>query len=392
MPKENKIVITCPKGLSPYLSREVRSLGLHVISETVSGITTEGSLEDAMAANLQIRTGHRVLFFLSEFKARNADELYASMIRIPWEEYIPLEESITVHSSVDNATVRDSRYPNLKCKDAVVDRMREVFGMRPDAGPGREGAVIFFYWKNDDCSVYLDTSGEPLSRRGYRKMPWKAPLQETLAAAIVMASEWDGRNNFVNPMCGSGTLAIEAALIASNLAPGLLRANFAFRHLLGFSATTWEGMRRGALAKRREGVGRIIATDSDERAVAAAMANAANAGVEKRIEFGVCDFSETEIPPGEGVVVVNPEYGERLGSAKDLLSVYKGLGDFLKQRCSGYAGYVLTGDKRLGKMVGLRPEKKTIFFNGPIECRLLKYELYKGSRKKGPKGEDGKEL
>jgi 23S rRNA G2445 N2-methylase RlmL len=392
MLEKSKIIITCPKGLSPFLSHEVRSLGLDVISEAVSGVTTEGSLEDAMAANLYIRTGHRVLFFLGEFKARNADELYASMSRIAWEEHIPLEGSITVHSSVDNSTVRDSRYPNLKCKDAVVDRMRAAFGVRPDSGPGREGAVIFFYWKNADCSVYLDTSGEPLSKRGYRKMPWKAPLQETLAAGVIMASGWDGRSHFVNPMCGSGTLAIEAALIATNIAPGLLRTNFAFRHLKGFSAVAWEQMRRRALAGRRGRVmSRIIATDSDRNAVAAAMKNAANAGVADRIEFGVCDFSETEVPLGGGVVVVNPEYGQRLGSVKELPAVYEGLGDFLKQRCSGYNGYVLTGDKRLSKAVGLRASKKMVFFNGPIECVLLQYELYEGSRKRGRGGKDGKE-
>jgi putative N6-adenine-specific DNA methylase len=246
MSRKSRIVITCPKGLSPFLSSEVVALGLDVISETVSGVTTEGSLEDAMAANLHVRTGHRVLFFLGEFRARNSDELYVKMGRIAWEDHIPVDGKITVHSSVDNATVRDSRYPNLKCKDAVVDRMRKAFGARPDSGPGRESAVIFFYWKGDDCSVYLDTSGEPLSRRGYRKIPWKAPMQETLAAGVIMAAGWDGRSNFINPMCGSGTLAIEAALIATNCAPGLLRNDYAFRHLKGFNAAIWDRMRKKA--------------------------------------------------------------------------------------------------------------------------------------------------
>jgi 23S rRNA G2445 N2-methylase RlmL len=389
---KSRIVITCPKGLSPFLSREIRALGLEVIEEAVSGVTTEGTLDDAMALNLHVRTGHRVLLFLGDFVARNADELYEKMAGISWEDHIPVEGSITVHSSVDNVTIRDSRYPNLKAKDAIVDRMRNTFGTRPNAGSGREGAVIFFYWKGRSCSVYLDTSGEPLSKRGYRKIPWKAPMQETLAAGVIMAAGWDGRSNFINPMCGSGTLAIEAALIGTNSAPGLLRSNYAFRHLKGFNEAAWERMRKKARDEQREECrGRIVATDSDPDAVAVAIKNAANAGVGQRIEFGVCDFSGTEVPGGGGVVVVNPEYGERLGAAKNLPAVYKRLGDFFKQRCGGYTGYVFTGDSGLAKAVGLRSKKRTVFYNGPIECRLLQYELYEGSRKSRPRGNDEKE-
>ncbi|MDA8434112.1 MAG: hypothetical protein M0Z60_14290 [Nitrospiraceae bacterium] len=381
--EKNKIVVTCPKGLSPFLAREIRSLGLDVIAETVSGVTTEGSLEDAMAVNLHVRTGHRVLFSLDEFNARNADDLYDGMSGIAWERHLAADRTITVHSSVDNATVRDSRYPNLKCKDAIVDRMRRKLGVRPDSGPDRGGAVVFFYWKDIHCSVYLDTSGEPLSKRGYRKIPWKAPMQETLAAAVIMASGWDGRSTFINPMCGSGTLAIEAALVATHCAPGLLRTEFAFRHLRGFHETAWERMRKMAREERRDSAAvRIIATDADPDAVAAARKNAASAGVEGRIEFSTCDFSGTEVPGGGGVVVVNPEYGERLGAAKDLTGVYRGLGDFFKQRCRGYTGWILTGDSQLAKAVGLRSKSRTALFNGPIECRLLEYELYEGSRKK----------
>ena len=390
--EKDRIVVTCPKGLSPFLAREIRSLGLPVVAETVSGVTTEGGREEAMAVNLHVRTGHRVLLSLAEFAARDAVDLYEKMSGIAWERHIPADGTITVHSSVDNATVRDSRYANLKCKDAIVDRLRSKFGVRPDSGPGREGVVIFFYWKGSDCSVYLDTSGEPLSKRGYRKIPWKAPMQETLAAAVIMASGWDGRSNFINPMCGSGTVAIEAALIATHCAPGLLRTAYAFRHLRGFQEDAWERMREKARGERLSGtVGRIIATDADPEAVAAARKNAGYAGVQGLIDFSVCDFSETEVPGGGGVVFVNPEYGERLGAAKDLAGVYRGLGDFFKQRCRGYAGYILTGDSGLAKSVGLRSKSRTVLYNGPIECRLLEYELYEGSRKKGVRAEDGKE-
>ncbi len=382
--KTSSIVITCAKGLMPYLSAEVRSLGLPVVGETSSGVTTQGTLADTMMLNLRIRTGHRVLFLLREFEAKNADDLYREMLGVSWEEYIPAGGSITVQSSVDNDSVRDSRYPNLKCKDAIVDRMRSKYGSRPDSGPGRGGAVIFLYWKNLYCAVYLDTSGDPLSKRGYRTMPWMAPMQETLAAGVIQAAGWDDRKNFINPMCGSGTLAIEAALIATRCAAGSLRSNYAFRHLKGFDEAAWKRMRDDAAAERRERVpGRIIASDSDRRAVAAAMKNAAAAGVAGLIEFEVCDYSDTTVPEGGGVVIVNPEYGERMGTAKDLHALYKGIGDYFKRKCKGYTGYIFTGNSQLAKAVGLRAQKRTVFFNGPIECRLLQYDLYEGSRKEG---------
>jgi 23S rRNA G2445 N2-methylase RlmL len=390
--KTSSIVITCAKGLKPYLSAEVRSLGLPVVGEASSGVTTQGSLDDTMALNLRIRTGHRVLFLLREFEAENADDLYREMLGVSWEDYIPVGGSITVQSSVDNESVKDSRYPNLKCKDAIVDRMRGKFGSRPDSGPGRGGAGVFLYWKNLYCAVYLDTSGEPLSKRGYRAIPWKAPMQETLAAGVIQSAGWDGGRNFVNPMCGSGTLAIEAALIGTRCAPGSLRSNFAFRHLKGFDEKVWRRMRDEAAAERRENVrGRIIATDADRRAVAAARKNAAAAGVAEKIEFEVCDYSDTTVPEGGGVVLVNPEYGERMGTENDLQSLYKGLGDFFKKRCNGYTGYIFTGNSRLAKAVGLRANRRTVFFNGPIECRLLQYDLYEGSRKERREERDGEE-
>jgi putative N6-adenine-specific DNA methylase len=263
-----------------------------------------------------------------------------------------------------------------------VDRIREKRGRRPDAGPLRDRAVAHLYWKDDRAAVYLDTSGEPLSRRGYRKHPMAAPMQETLAAAVVTATGWDGSGAFVNPMCGSGTLAIEAALIGLGIAPGLLRENFGFMHLLGFDRGLWGRLRTEAeQAARKRPSGRIIATDIDPRAAAAAKENARLAGVEQCIEFAVCDYAATPVPEGGGVVVVNPEYGERLGEEEALVPVYRGIGDLFKQRCQGYRGYVFTGNAALAKQVGLKPKRSMPFFNSGIECRLLEYELYAGTKR-----------
>ncbi len=381
--RKNTILITCPKGIPPLLAQELEVLNFPVLAELTAGVETEGSLDDAMRLNLEIRTGHRVLYLLAQFSAKEAEELYRSIGRIPWERHIAADGYFCVTSSVDMPGIRDTRFASLKCKDAIVDRLREQSGRRPDSGPERNQAVVHLFWKDGRGSVYLDTSGEPLSRRGYRKIPLAAPMQETLAAAVVLATGWKGEGNFINPMCGSGTLAIEAALMGLRRAPGLLRSNFGFMHLGGYSDSRWKDLRlRAEQASQSELAGRIIASDINPAAVKGARINAAAAGVDHLIDFSVCDYAETPIPEGGGVVVMNPEYGERMGELTALEGVYAGIGDFLKQKCEGYRGYVFTGNAALAKKVGLKAVRTRIFYNSGIECRLLEYELYAGSRRK----------
>jgi 23S rRNA G2445 N2-methylase RlmL len=380
--KTSRIVISCARGIPALLADEIVSMGLPVVSVDVAGVSTEGTMRDAMRLNLGIRTGHHVLFLLGEFRAENPDELYRGVSELAWEEYIDSAGYVCVHSSVENPFIRDPRYANVKCKDAIVDRISRRRGRRPDSGPERNRTVVFLYWKDGRCALYLDTSGETLARRGYRRIPLRAPMQETLAASVNLSSGWEGRGNYVNPMCGSGTLAIEAALIGLKRAPGLTRENFGFMHLKGFQRAAWEDLRGRAIKVSAGSMeGKIVATDIRREAVDAAKKNAAAAGVEDFIEFGVCDYRDTPVPGGGGVVVVNPEYGERMGNPGELEGVYKGIGDFFKARCAGYAGYLFTGNPDLAKKVGLRAKRRQQFFNGAIECRLLEYELYEGSRK-----------
>ncbi|MGO9378226.1 MAG: THUMP domain-containing class I SAM-dependent RNA methyltransferase [Dissulfurispiraceae bacterium] len=378
--EKTKLLITCPKGLPPYLAQELTMLGYPVIDETVAGIETEGSLDDTMQLNLSLRTAHRVLLHLKSFTAEDAADLYTKASEIEWERYIDKNEYLSVHSSVDNPTITNPLFANVKCKDAIVDRIKNKCGCRPDSGPEMTGAVVFLYWKGNRCSIYLDTSGEPLAKRGYRKIPLKAPMQETLAAAIVMAAGWKGSGNFINPMCGSGTIAIEAALIALNRTPGILRSNYGFMHIKGFDKDKWDELRTRTKAMGTKTLnGKIIATDNNPSAIRAARNNASTAGVEHLIEFAICDFKETRIPAGGGVVILNPEYGERLGKQTMLENTYREIGDFFKQKCKGYKGYIFTGNFDLIKKVGLRSKRKIPFFNSNIECRLLEYELYEGS-------------
>jgi len=376
------IVVTCARGAASILAGEITALGLPVTAAAETAVETEGTLDDAMRLNLALRSAQRVLCLLASREAPDPQGLYLALKTIPWEEVLEPDGYLTVTSAVDNETIRDARYANMKAKDAIVDRLARRFGRRPDAGPERRGVVVHLHWRGRRCLVYLDTSGEPLSRRGYRKVPLEAPMQETLAAAVLLAAGWDGKGNLVNPMCGSGTIAIEGALIALGRAPGLTRTDFGFRHLRGFDEGRLEALRRSAAAASRpRAPGLIVATDIRPEAVRAARENAARAGVERVISFSCCDFRKTPVPEGGGIVVLNPAYGERMGDIRRLAGLYGEIGDFFKRRCPGYRGYIFTGNLELAKKVGLRTKRRLTFYNGPLPCRLLEYDLYGGRRR-----------
>ncbi len=375
--KQDIISITCPKGIVSYLKKEVQELGFPLLKERVAGVETRGSLEDCMKLNLCLKTAHRVHFQLKNFKASNAEELSEALKSVPWEEYINKHGYVSITSFIKNKTITNTQFANLTVKDAIVDRIRMRTGTRPDSGPKLDRTVVFLFWKGDQATVYLDTSGESINRRGYRINNHTAPMQETLAAALILASKWTPGQHFINPMCGSGTLAIEATLMALNRAPGLLRPNFGVKHIKGFDDNAWTSLRselKQASAKTIEG--KIIATDIDARAIEAAKKNAKTAGVEHLIEFRQCDFRDTEIPDGDGIVLLNPPYGERIGAQQELRTLYQEIGDFFKQKCSGKWGYVFTGNFDLAKKIGLRSNRRLEFYNSTIECRLLEFELY----------------
>jgi putative N6-adenine-specific DNA methylase len=376
------IRITCARGLGEDLAVEVRALGFPVRRVTETTVETEGNFVDTMRLNLTLRTAFHVQLELASFRCPDADVLYEEVSAFPWEELLPTDGYFSVVSKVNTPTVTNSMFPSLKVKDAVVDRISEARGRRPDSGPRRDHAVLTLLWQGKAATLYLDTSGEKLSDRGYRRVMSKAPMRETLAAALLAQTPYDGSQPLVNPMCGSGTLAIEAALLGSGRAPGLLRHNFGLKHVLGFDAELWKEVRAEARAPFKPIQAPIVATDRDPRVIDAARKNAKTAGVDSLIQFEVCDFAETPVPAGEGVVILNPPYGKRLGSTAELDALYPRIGDFFKQRCQGYMGYVLTGDLKLAKRLGLRTKRRLPYFNGELECRLLEYELYGGSRKK----------
>jgi len=378
--KQQNLLITCGREIGPYLRKELEELGFKVKSQHSTGVEISASLQEVMKLNLCLRSAFNVLCLVKQFFCRNAQELYEQMVSITWEEFIDPVEYISVVSRVDNPTINNSVFVSQKAKDAIVDRIAKQCGTRPSAGANRDNVVINLYWKNQKCWVYLNTSGRKLSDRNYRKIPYKAPLQETLAAVLLKAANYNGLQTLVNPMCGSGTLAIEAALIALGRPAASLRSNFGFMHLKGFNLQNWNLLRKQLCAlSRKKTVFKIIASDIDKRAIELARKNAYTAGVEHCIEFCTCDFKHTPIPEKKGIVIFNPEYGQRLGAQKQLENTYKEMGDFLKQKCSGFVGYIFTGNMSLAKCVGLRAKRRLIFFNAKIECRLLEYQLYDGA-------------
>lgn len=377
MPSATRILVTCPKGLAAILADEVRALGLPVTRERPDGVETRGGWDAILRLNLHVRTGHRVLWWRGGGATRTPEDLYRGVRALPWEEWLPADGRFRVRAAVRTPAIQDGRFAALKVKDAIVDRFRDLCGRRPDTSPGQDAAGVFLHWDGEEAGVWLDTSGEPLSNRGYRLVPLQAPLRESLAAGLLLSAGWPRAGVFVSPMCGSGTLAIEAAWIARRRAPGLLREDFAFRYLTGFDAARWASARAAARAQETAAPGvRIVAADADAGAVAAARTNARRAGVEAAIEWAACDVLDTPVPPGPGLALLNPEYGERMGAEADLAPLYRRIGDFLRARCAGKRAGLFTANFKLARQTRLRPDRTETFWNGPIECRLYLYDIF----------------
>ena len=381
--RKERIIITCNNRLSPYLQQEIRDLGYSIVRAFATGVELNGSIADCIPLNLQLRSASQVLYSLKNFQADHPDDVYNAVKEIDWEDILKEDGYFSVTSNVQHPSVNNSLFTNLRVKDAIVDRMREKTGIRPATGSSSQALVIHLFWKDENAEVFIDTAGESIAKHGYRKIPGQAPMLEALAFSTVMATRWDKRSPFINPMCGSGTIAIEAALIATNRYPGLYRTNYSFMYLAGYE----EKMYADCLEKVKNKITivpglQIVASDISGRAIENAALNAVAAGVRDLIRFEICDFADTPLPETEsGIIFINPEYGERLGEAEELLETYSRIGDFLKQKCKGYTGYVFTGNLDLAKKIRLNPKKRIEFYNAKIDCRLLEYELYAGTRR-----------
>ena len=400
--KNYPIIVSCAKELSRWVEIELLDMGYKIVEVTENTVVVRGDMRDVMRLNLHLRCAHRVLVPLLRADCRNIRDLYELAYSIDWENLLEADGYFSVSSIVHNYTIRDTRLPSLYTKDAIADRMRDKCQRRPDSGGANIGAAVFVYWEKNQVIIYLDTSGEPLSKRGYRKIPGSAPMQETLAAACLMGMGWKGDKPFLSPMCGSGTPAIEAAMIALNRAPGSLKGHFAFQSIKGYNRIIpgesapnvaprqragaspeqiWKEMILEAKAKeKKEGIPKIIATDISPEAVENAHSNAIAAGVAQYIEFKACDFADTPIPEEKGAIFFNPEYGIRLGTFEELAPIYERIGKFLSEKLKGWTGALITGNPDLARLVDLYYKTRIPFFNGPIDCRLF---IYPGCEVKG---------
>jgi putative N6-adenine-specific DNA methylase len=369
---------TTSKGLEGVLAEEITALGGKHVAAVTGGVSFSGSRDLCYRANLWLRTANRVLLTLSEFPAPTPEALYEGVKAVPWPDLFSVRRKIAVEVAVRDSGLTHSHYAAQKAKDAVVDRFREAGGTRPDVDPAAPEVRIHLRILRDDCTLSLDTSGESLNRRGYRVEPAEAPLRETLAAGIVLLSGWDGHLPLADPACGAGTLLIEAALIATRTAPGLLRASFGFKNLSDYRPSLWASLvAEAGGAVHRSGIGRIEGSDISVEAIRGAGRNAKKAGIPDLLSFRVCDILDFSPGKSPGVILCNPPYGLRMaGEGEEVAAFYRAMGEALKKRCAGWTAYILSGNPAATRYIGLKASRRFPLMNGPIDCRLLKYELY----------------
>ena len=369
----------CPRGLEMALAAELTALGGAFIAAADGGVGFGGPIELAYHANLESRLASRILWQVAHGSYRNVDELYAIAQSIEWRRHFAVERTLRVDVAATRSPLTSIEFATLKVKDGVCDRFRADSGKRPSVDKQQPDVRIYAYLTEKEATLYLDTSGEALFKRGWRRDADVAPLRENLAAGVLAIAGFAPGTPLLDPLCGSGTIAIEAALAAADSAPGL-RRTFGFQRLAWFDGPAWQRIRQLAhdRVQRAPATPMIFASDVDPRAVAQCRRNVAAAGVAEWIEISEADVLTRSAPGASGLIVANPPYGVRLEDETSLSAFYPKLGDALKQHFAGWTACLLTGDPRLPKLIGLKPSKRTPLYNGAIECRLFRFEIVAG--------------
>jgi len=373
----NQYFATVARGLEPIAAQELERLGAKDVRPDFTGVHFVGDSALLYRVNLWARTIFRVLVTLREFPCPDADRLYQEVQNIDWEQYLQPHNTLAVNATGGNDKLNHTHFTALQVKNAIVDQQRHQFGQRSSVDTQNPDVLINAHIHQDRCILSLDSSGTSLHRRGYRPAVGVAPLKETLAAALLDMAEWEPSLPFLDPLCGSGTLPLEASLKALNIAPGLFRMQFAFERWPDFDEALWEQLLKEAEnSELSELKAPIVGSDRDSDILNQARINAQQCGLADKVKFTQTELSQVEAPADSGVIICNPPYGERLGDAKELGDFYKLLGDVFKQRFKGWTAFVLTGNKELAKRVGLKASRRIPVYNGAIACTLLKYELY----------------
>lgn len=368
-------------GLEEVLTNELQQLGATNIKPSKRAVEFEGDLKTLYRANLELRTAIRVLLPIKKFKARNEEQLYRNIRKINWAQYLHVDGTLAIDATTHSNFFKHSKYAALKSKDAIVDQFRKSFGRRPNINLESPDLRINLHINQDLCTVSLDSSGDSLHKRGYRSEAVDAPLSEVLAAGIIQLTGWQCDCDFIDPMCGSGTNIIEAALYAYNIPSQLQRREFGFMKWKDYDKKLWQTVVEEGKARIRDDFEhQILGYDKDFKAVRISQWNIIAAKIEGKVEAERKPFERLS-PTGEkGILVINPPYELRLVTG-DINGLYKMIGDQLKQQFGGYEAWIISPNMEALKHVGLRPSRKIVLFNGPLECKLQKYELYAGSKK-----------
>lgn len=366
-----------PKGLVEPLEKELTALGLHVLERTAGGVFFESNWEGAYKANLWSRTASRILKPVLEFSAYQPEELYNQIRRHDFTKYIKPNQTICIDATIKESMMHDQRFVAMKVKDAIVDQFRDKFDVRPDVDNIDPDLRIHVRAMKNQFMIALDTSGDSLFMRGYRKETGEAPLKENLAAGLLLLSEWDCKSPLVDFMVGSGTFLIEGAMMALRIAPGLQRKGFGFQRWLNYDKAVWENLVDEAMDQELEDLPfKLYGYDIDRRVLVIAKENAKRAGVDNVIEFKREPVATVEPPVESGLIIVNPPYGARIGDEDNLRDVYRDLSFTLKHRFKGWDAWILSGNKDLIGDLKLKSTRKHFVFNGNIECRWLKYSMF----------------
>ena len=376
MTQQFEIIAKTFMGLEPVLAKELTQLGATDVTPGRRMVSFKGDKELLYRANFQLHTAIRILKPIKHFRALSADDVYEGVKDIDWSEYIKQDKTFAVDSVVFSEEFRHSKFVAYKVKDAIVDQFREKTGKRPNISVSNPDIRLNIHIAEDQCTLSLDSSGESLHRRGYRQESVEAPLNEVLAAGMILMTGWQGDTDFIDPMCGSGTLLIEAALIARNMAPGLFRKEFAFEKWSDFDCELFDEIYNDD-SKERDFRHHIYGYDVDIKAVNTARMNVRAAGLSSDITIEERDFKDFTKPQDKSIIVTNPPYGERI-STPDLLGTYKMIGERLKHEFMGNDAWILSYREECFDQIGLKPSIKIPLFNGSLECEFRKYQLFDG--------------
>ncbi len=376
----------CPRGLEQVLAAELTSFGATDIKASDGGVHFSGPYTMAYRANLESRIASRVLWRIASAPYRSEEDIYRAALKCKWQTWFDARNTIRVNLSAQRSPLKSLDFATLRIKDAICDMLRETSGARPNVDTHNPDVRIHAFLSADMMTLYLDTSGDPLFKRGWRTATGEAPLRENLAAGILKLSGWTPEEPLLDPMCGSGTFLIEAAMMALDIAPGG-RRNFGFEKLKNFNAATWNALKQETLQRQQPSRElAIFGGDMYGEELKIARANLISAGLEDAVKLKQANVLEMPAPADHGVLVANPPYGVRMGEAHALREFYPKLGDALKQKFSGWRAYLLSGDMVLPKLIRLAASKRTPLYNGALECRLFEFKVVAGSMRKKPPG------